>query len=438
MKKINKLLLLIVFIMSLQLRIYASENINSSISIKINDLFELIKKNNIEIINKRENLKYTKYQIDEVKSVSRPDIKFETNMTRYKNETFNEPGPFNNYDYKISFIQPLFTYGKISSAIKASKHYYKNAEHDYNITEKDFILNAVQLYYTIKLLDHQKNILLSTEKTYFEHLENTKIRFEAGDVTNVDYLSAKVNYEQIKPQIISVDNKIYNLKNELKLLLNIDMNQNIIIIDDIKISNIDITKNNINFFESALKNDERIAKLEESIKILELQKTIAKNSLRPSINLIANYGGSADDLGSMLKKESENALIGINLTFPLFDGYKSKNQVAEFEIQIQSNIRSLNLMRNTLKKDIENKLNDIDHYKKQIKSNELLLEQSEEAFRISNENYKAGASINLDVIESEKNRLTARLALIESKYNYLICIYQLKRLAGIDLSLNEF
>ncbi|HPG29638.1 MAG TPA: TolC family protein [bacterium] len=431
---LNSLIHLIIFASFLN----ANETGISSVSLGINDLFDLVKKNNIDIINKRENLKYTNYQIDEVKSAARPDVKFETNMTRYKNETLKEPGPFDNYNYKVSLVQPLFTYGKVSSAIKAAKHYYNAAEYDYRITETDVALNAIQIYYAIKLLEHQKNILLSTEKTYYEHLENIKIRFDAGDVTNVDYLSAKVNYEQVKPKIIEVENNISNTKNELKLLLNLDLNTNLIITDDIKYFETDPAKSKKNYYETALKNDNNIGKLVESIKVLELQKKIAENTLRPSLNLIANYGGEGDEFGKIFKSENENALIGINLTFPLFDGFKSKNQVKEFKIQIESSVRTLNLMKDTIKKNIENKINDIDQFNKQIKSNETLLEQSEEAFRIANENYKAGASINLDVIESEKNRLTARLALIESKYNYLICVYQLKKLIGVDLSLIEF
>jgi len=407
-----------------------------SINLNLENLMDYIAQNNVQIANQRDNLRYTKHQIDETKSVSRPAVTLSSDYTRSKSgsESGNS-GPFNYYDYKINLVQPLFTYGKISSAIKIAEYYYNRAEYDYKNTVKSVELAAAQMLYSIILFQHQKEILLSTENTYSEHLANVKIRYDAGDATKVDYLSAKVNYELMKPQIIAIENRIENMKNELKLLLNLDLTARLIINEEIATP--ESLKEPINkdaLISVALKNNENISRLESTIKISELQKKIAANELRPSVNLIANYGGGAKTAEKIFDRKNENALIGVNINFPLFDGFKAKNQVAEFDIELSTEKRNLKLLKDTISKDIENKLNDLIQISKLIKSNEYVLEQANESFRITKENYNAGASINLDVIEAEKNRLAAKLSLIEAKYNYIIATLELKKMLGVKLT----
>lgn len=330
--------------------------------------------------------------------------------------------------------QPLFTYGQIESAIKIAEHYYKSSEKDYVNTVKNITLAASKLLYTIKLLYYQREIFQASEKTFSEHFANVKARFEADDATKVDYLNAKVNYEQIKPKIIEIDNRIQTFKNELKIMLNVDLKTEISVNEEIK--NQDEKWKTVNLqevYDRCLKSNETLAKMNERLQILKLQKKIAQNTLRPSIGLITSFGAVSDDAGELISDPKKNAMIGINLNFPIFDGFKAKNQVREFDVQTQILERDIASLKNNIMKNLETYINSIYQYTKQIEADMYVKEQAEEAARVTFENFQAGSSVNLDVIEAEKNKLNAKIALITDNYNLLITSLDLKNLAGMDL-----
>lgn len=421
MKTIIITFLLIILIFNCYL--FSEQNENKFI-LNLKILLQTIEKNNVEVINKRENIKYKSYQIEETKSQSRPAVTLQSN---YSKLAVSQSGSssYDNYNYKIELLQPLFTYGKISTAIKISDYYSKNAELEYELTLRKKQLNGIFLLYTIKLLESKRQILLATEKSLFEHLKNVKTRVEVGSVTNLDYLTAEVNYKQVCPQIIGLENAIENAKNDLKLLLNLDLTTGIIINEDFEIEDFSkFTKDR--YLKSAVEEDESLNRLRKQLKILELQKVIAKNSLRPDLNLITNFGGSANKFNNII--EEEEYYFGVNLNFPLFDGWKSKNQVNQFEIEINSTKRDIDILKKKLKIEIEKEMNNLKQYKTQIEVNKFLVGQSDEAYRVAKQNYINGAAINTEVIEAEKNKLNSKILLVESKYNYIISLMNLKYL----------
>ena len=406
---------------------------STSVSLNIPSLIEYIKKNNADILNAADNLKFTKYQIDETKSITRPSVNFTAGYARLKDELYNSAFS-SNYSYKISLQQPLFTYGQIESAIKIAEHYYKSSEKDYANTVKNITLAASKMLYTIKLLHYQREIFKASEKTFSEHCANVKARFDAGDATKVDFLNAKVNFEQIKPRIIEIDNKIQTLKNELKIMLNLDMKTEIVVTEEIK-NKPEILKqfNTQDYYDKCLKGSEPLAKMNERLEILKLQKKIAHNTLRPSIGLVTSFGGVSDLPGELITDPKKNAMIGINLNFPVFDGFKSRNQVREFDVQIQTLERDISTLKNIILKNLETYASNIIQYTKQIEADMYVNEQAEEAARVTFENFQAGSSVNLDVIESEKNKLNAKISLITDNYYLLITLLDLKNLAGMEL-----
>ncbi|HOK41143.1 MAG TPA: TolC family protein [bacterium] len=420
-----KIFILIFFTSILYLLANSSDTV---IYLDFGKVLNIIESQNISIINKREYLKYTLFEIDEAKSAARPNLKFQSDISKLKSYQMKEAS--NVYSYKINLYQPLFTYGKINTAIEIAKHYYKNSELDYKNTIRETQLQAIIYLYTLQYLEEKLKLLENSEKSLYEHLIMVKNKFSAETVTELEYKTAEVAYHQIKPQILAIKNEIENLKNDLRLLLNLDIKKEIVITEEIKIPSQIPDFNNQDFIIEQIKKNENIKKLYENLEIIKLQKKIAKNSLRPELNLISNYGSGGNTFSNSFN--NSDYFYGVELNFPLFDGYKSSNEVKKFDIEIENLNREINYLTMKIINEINKENNNIKFYNEQIKVNTLLKEQSEEAYRIAKENYSAGAAINTDVLDAEQNRLNANFLLLESKYNILISINKLKYLLSLN------
>jgi len=406
---------IIVFLLVL-FNIVNAENILISKS----NLYKLLMKNNFDIQNKKENLKYTNYQIKETKSIVWPTLKLEYNFAKLK--SYVVPQIDKDHNYKFSLVQPLFTYGKISTAIDIAEHYYKTSELDYKQIKRKVYLDSLILMYKIKLMEENKKILLFSKKLLEQLLYNTKQKFKAGSVTKLDYLSSQVSYQKIIPKIMDINTNIINLKNELKQKLNYNLKNNLIIKCDLKMKYKEFNKKTL--IKKCFDGNEDLKKLRQNKTINNLQKKLSENYLRPSLNFIGSYSGDDETFSRMVKKN--DYYLGLNLTFPLFDGFKSKYQEKQFDSKNINLERNLNNLKQNLELYIEFYLNNLKKSLKQISTNKIIIKQAEEAYRISKLNYENGNSIYTEVIDSENKLMESKIELSTSYYNYIYFLLNLK------------
>ncbi len=110
-------------------------------------------------------------------------------------------GPFNRVE--IQLVQPLFTWGKITSGIEAATHAVgvKIAEHDG--VEAAVVEQTKTLYYNIVLARSVRGILEETRDGFDDALETARERREDGDVdiTEIDLLYLRVGRAEIAKEI---------------------------------------------------------------------------------------------------------------------------------------------------------------------------------------------------------------------------------------------
>lgn len=293
---------------------------------------------------------------------------------------------------------------------------------------KSIELNVRKAFYG--LLYSAENIRLQKRnlETSLSQYEQNQNKFINGQISELDVLTSKVNYEQQKPSlesaIVSYESDLANFKQ----IIGINQNKNIELS-----GSLDEVKFDVDFNFS----DESSPDIKNAEKSLE----IAKNSLTsnrfssyiPSVSASYNLGKSYNDISN---KWNTNNNVSVSVSLPL-DGYlpwtqsglnikTTKNQVEEAKINLEKTVMSVSIEKQNCLRSINQGINQLDS----LKSN---VELAEKTYNMTKTAYDYGKTDLLSLQTASDKVLKASLSL-KSQYYSLICkIYDLEYLMGLSL-----
>jgi multidrug efflux system outer membrane protein len=157
---------------------------------------------------------------------------------------------------------------------------------------------------------------------------------------------------------------------------------------------------------------------------------VAKAAFFPSISLTAGSGYQTSDLLGVVSRSGGAYGIGAVVDLPFFDAgrrrgnYKSaKAQYEEMLVQYQKAI-------NGAFRDVSDALVGYQKSKEYTVSRELLAETLRDQSRLANARYIGGVSSYLEVLDTERQRLTAEQELAQAQRDVLTSLVQLYKALG--------
>lgn len=385
----------------------------------------------------------------------------------------------NNIDIKLSDNslkllkkQKDFSWNSISPTLNASGNFSQNFEGDVNslsisggvnlaISSNLYtsIRNANLNYETGKITAEQKRKLIelnvrtafygllyeqeniSLQKRGLETSENqykqNQEKFKKGQMSELDVLTSRVNYEQKKP---SVEAAIVAYQNDLALfkqIIGIDQSQELEIVgsldDVLKIKSIKLSDSDV------VPPDVLLA--EKSLEIAENSLLASRFSAYiPTISAGFNYGkakSSANDEWST----TNNLSVGVSIPLDSVLPWSTKSiNVAVSKKNVEDAKLNLEKTNTAVSVQIENLVRKINQAIYQIDSLKSNVELAEKTYNMTKTAYNYGKTDLLNLQSASDKVLSASVNLKYQAYSLISTILQLENLLGIPygtLGLNK-
>ena len=280
-----------------------------------------------------------------------------------------------------------------------------------------------------------------------ENLENAKRqaeqneeRYKKGTLSELDYLSSKVAYEKLKPELKAQE---LSYKNDLKnfcLVLGINEN-NAELSPHGSLENF-ISQYRTFFDEPMMKNisedlsDEKLPSVLVLKKQLEAsQKEISKTKLSawgPSLNL--SYSMNPVINGAEKGSIKQSASIGLSLPLenllPFSQGADSikaaQDSVKDLQLQLEEKIKTVNADYNSL-------LNSLEQKDESIKSLKAFVQLTQQNYKAAQLSYSKGTMELLSMQNAAKESLEAKLNLQNEFLENLKLYINLEKLTGKEV-----
>ncbi|GAC1588147.1 MAG: TolC family protein [Hymenobacter sp.] len=341
-------------------------------------------------------------------------------------ETF-QLAPNNNYDAHITAQYLLLDFGKSAATVKVAESQVQTARDNVNVTRRDLAFNAAQVYYNILFMRESIKVQDAQIASLQAHRNEMQKRVEGGVSTKFDVTTTDVRITQAQNTKIDLQNQLRNQQVQLARLLH-------------KPSQADVpVKGRLTFQPQAVDLNAELAKAFENrpeIKLAHdaettanLQARLVERSNMPSLGVGAQVGAKNGYLPE-LNQIKPNTVGVVQLSVPIYDGNKNKNQRVEALANARAAVARTQDTQEQIRADVRQAANNMEFSQARYDNAQQQMAQATEALTKARARYRYDVGTNLDVLDAETQLAQARLARAQAVYNYTLGQYQLKRATG--------
>jgi len=336
-----------------------------------------------------------------------------------------EIGATNSYTGQLKVGMPIFI-GQAYTGIVMSKLGLELSNLTYEETLAQIRLNTTKAFLDVLLTRETEKFIKQSYENALRNLENASKLNKQGLLSDFEYMSAQVEVEKIKPNVLQAEYTYQTALNFLKSLLNLSSDDSIEVVGSIE-----------SFFTSKTlpQLDSYVVENTFTLKKLGLQKQIADKNIMlqrwghfPSLVAFGSYQiqTQAEDYNFNAYRWVKSASVGLTLSFPIFSGFGVKSRVEQAEIQSKQLEETINYTKKQLDITITNTKNRMATALEKIEAQKLNREKARVNYRIAEVRYNEGMSTQLEISNANVNLLSAELGYAQSIYEYLVAQAELE------------
>lgn len=314
-----------------------------------------------------------------------------------------------NINGTIAVSQLVFS-GNYLVGLQASKMYTNMSAKMKDKAVVDVKKDVSQAYYTILVLNQNKEILDSTLLMMNKLLDETKILVEEKVIesTNADQLSISVM--QVQNGIKQVENQIVVANQMLNYQMGLPLETEITLTDDLSAFKSDISEISVSDYSINNNINKQVLDVQLSLNELSLKNT--KANFLPTLSAFYNLQRTAQrnqtDFFNNDKPWYPTALWGLSLNIPIFSSGMRMSQVKQAKLEVEKTANTIEQTDLGLKLQLSQA---VANYNTAVNSYQIAISSSDYAKKVLENTtikYKEGVANSLELTQAQNQYLQAQ------------------------------
>ena len=342
------------------------------------------------------------------------------------------PKPQTYYETTLNFSQPLFSWGKVSNALKVANLGMREVDLGLETTRQQVAYDVTGAFYDVLLAEETIDMYRKAIETQERYLQQTKDFFEVGDATRLDILRAESRLASTKPDLLEAENTLTQAGKQLNFLLGRSLTEpvNAVGVETQQ----EFTPPPLDsVVEVAVRNRPDLRRLEVQESMYDKTVNVFKADYRPRADLNGHYGYSTIRTGDLLDRNFESWRVAVQFSVPVFDGLKNRGVVMQYRsLQTRKQIEKNKLAEQIglqSRQAIDACASAVEVYQ----ARQLSLESAEEEERVTGDQHEQGLITLFELLEANRRALEARVDYLRSRYDLLRRIANLKLVMGLPV-----
>ena len=339
------------------------------------------------------------------------------------------PKPNNMFDMGLRVKQPLYTAGKVGTALHLAEVSLEETETNAESIRRQLTFMVFQAFHNLLLAEANSDVIRETHAQRQKHLELARIRYENGVATEVDVLRSEVNVANIEPEIIRADNRVRLARSELNNLIVVDLETPTEIVGDLEYLPWDAGSLEA-IQEQTLVQRPSIRTLQNQLQQTRLTLALAQAENKLSVDLEGQVGYAVREPQNFFNNDFSKWSITFNFNLPLFDSGRKSGLVMQARARVRAAEYRLEKYENDVRLEVKQAYDDMQSSEKAIHAARLSVSQAEKVLEMMEANYQYGAATTLDVMDSQTTLAAARNEEIGAIYEYEMAKARLRLASG--------
>jgi outer membrane protein len=339
------------------------------------------------------------------------------------------PGPFDLFKREgysgVYGKQLVFDGLKTYYNTQAAKTGSQAQKQEVQRTADELAFAVTQAFY--QLIEAKENLQVAQEalQQRQEFSKLTGAFYQAGKVTNLDYVRAQSQVSEAEQALVEARNGVRLAKEILGRTLGLKEQVQV----DIKgkLPQASSAAGDLNsLWQEVLRKNPEIKKLDLDIAQSQTLIKAARGSYFPEVSLQAGSDVRHRDLGGA----KPEWLAGVFMEYPFFEGGLTRAQVAKAASQYQQLVEKRRDRLNGLKVDLTTAWKDQENARHGVVTTKQTVAANKEAYASAQALYRVGKAIGLDVLQAQVDLTGSRFQLIRFAAAYEIGQARIKQIIG--------
>ncbi|MGY6521288.1 MAG: TolC family protein [Mongoliitalea sp.] len=339
----------------------------------------------------------------------------------------------------------LFAGQQINNSVRQSKVDIEAAAYNVAATENNITLNVINLFINVVFAKEQLKIAQNQLNTTKEQLTVTNKLVDAGSLPLANRLDIQAQNATNELEVINASNNLRIAKLNLAQAMQVPFDDRMdVFAPELEADAFEMAQNDVDeIFAIALGLMPEIKAAELGIESAEIGVRIARGGYAPTLGFgmsaFSNFidqsvFGEVPSFGTQIQNNFSNS-ANMQLNIPILSNMRNRANVQRARLQKRlAEIQEVET-KNQLRQDIESAYTNAFASRLSYRASVTRVESLEEAFRIAQQRFDAGAINFADYQLAQNNFFNAQADLITSKYTYIFRVKVLDFYLGNPLKL---
>ena len=294
----------------------------------------------------------------------------------------------------------------------------------------DLVNQVTKAYYQLMLAQDSYNVLNENYKLAETNFNVVNAMYEQGRVSEYDKISAEVQKNSAWPSVISGKNAVEIAKLQLKVLMGITADVDLIIDDNLKNHEAEMAK--VANTEIDLTNNSTLRQIDMQGELLGKQRKLLKTSYLPTLALVGSYqyqSMSNTNWEVHNYNWSNASSLTLSLSIPIFKA-SNQTQLKSNKIQQYQLAETRINTERMLSMQAQSYIDNMTKSSEQLQSNKTAVELAEKGLEISQKRYDVGRGTILELTNSQVSLTNVKLSYNNTIYDYLVAKSELNNVLG--------
>ncbi len=344
---------------------------------------------------------------------------------------FLQPIPVTTYDYRIAVDQLVYSFGKVSKAVRAAR--VARASEDDRLDGVRLLVarNAQIAFVGLARAKATFEVVTSEREALERQVQRADDLLEVGAGTRLQRLQAGAALAGLRKREIDAEGAVRTGRGVLNEAIGRDPELGVDIdlswLADAEIPELPPVER---LLEASARRPDLEA-LDKDADVLGRLAGIERSRLLPEFRFTGSMGVRTIDTAELANDEFASWDAGLYFEWTLFDGKASRARALQYEAQRRQTEARADGARRLASREM---LEAVDSYERGVASFDVAtsaVAEAEEARRVAEESMRWGAATTLDVLESERTLRLVRLQRVEALHDVLVSYAQIRFLVGM-------
>lgn len=331
----------------------------------------------------------------------------------------------NSFTNKVSLSLPLYTGGKVESAVEQAKLGNDSAALGVEKTKQQIRLDATSAYYNVLQASNMVKLNQESVDRLNAHLKNVQAQYQVGTVAKTDVLRSEVEVANAEQNLIKAQNSDDLAIASLNNVVGMPLDTQIRVKDQLKYEQVSLTLEGA--IKQAMVNRPDLAQAELSVAAAAEGVNGAKAGYRPTIGLSASEGWSDT---SFPGTDNNTWSVGVSANWNIFDSGLTNSKVKQSHANLEKARQQEQQVKDSVQLEVRQAYLNLKEAEKRIATSQVAVNKAEEDYKIAQVRYTSGVGTNLDVIDSQVALTQAKTNYVQSLYDYNTSRAKLEKAIG--------